>query len=188
MCISKMEREEARREAATEKIQVMAGVRFKPEHLIERLGRKKRFHNLLCRHVSTLYSPCWIFEFRVLLQASKQAGRYAGYYAGVDEINMAPGKIQILPGAEEREVSACTILKTKSDEKQAVNLAWDYNKNWITIKYKNLYAPPALEEYKTHLYYKILYLMEFYNKERDEKKYMVLDSLTGDLEQVTELE
>ena len=34
------------------------------------------------------------------------------------------------------------------------------------------------------MYYKILYVMEFYNKERGEKKYMVLDSLTGDLEKI----
>ena len=166
------------------KINVMTGIRFKPEHLIERLGRKKRYANLCCRHVSTVYSPCWIFEFRVLLQASKHTSRYAGYYAGVDEVNMIPGKIQLLPGAEEMEVPEYTVQKNKGDEKQAVGMAWNYNKNWITIKYKNLYAPPVLEEYRTHLYYKILYVMEFYNKERGEKKYMVLDSLTGDLEKI----
>ena len=48
--------------------------------------------------------------------------------------------------------------------------------------------PPVLEEYKAHLYYKILYLMEFYNQECKETKYMVLDSLTGDLEKVMESE
>ena len=171
-----------------ERIHVMTGVRYKPEHLIERLSRKKKFHCLSCRFVSALYSPCWIFEFRVLLQASKNTSRYAGYYAGVDELNMAPGKIQILPGAEERVVPACSVLKSKSNEKEAAGMAWDYNKNWITIKYKNLYAPPVLEEYKAHLYYKILYLMEFYNQECKETKYMVLDSLTGDLEKVMESE
>ena len=171
-----------------EKINVMTGVRFKPEHLIERIGRKKKFHHLLCRHVSTIYSPCWIFEFRVLLQAAKNASRYAGYYAGVDEINMTPGKIQILPGTELREVPSCTVLERKSDEKKAADMAWNYNKSWITIKYKNLYAPPVLEEYRTHLYYKILYLMEFYNQDCGERKYMVLDSLTGDLENILETE
>ena len=97
-----------------ERIHVMTGVRFKPEHLIERLSRKKKFHCLSCRYVSALYSPCWIFEFRVLLQASKNTSRYAGYYAGVDELNMAPGKIQILPGAEERVVLPVRYLKAKA--------------------------------------------------------------------------
>lgn len=32
--------------------------------------------------------------------------------------------------------------------------------------------------------YKPLYLFEFYNTELDEKKYKVLDSLTGDLEDI----
>lgn len=165
-------------------IKVMTGTRYRPEHLVERMSKKKKFHHLLCRHASTIYSPCWIFEFRVRLEASKHTSRYAGYYAGVDEINMAPGKIQLLPGTEDMEVPEHTILKQKIDETQAVNMAWEYNKNWITIKYKNLYAPPHLEEYRTHLYYKILYVMEFYNCELDEKKYMVLDSLTGDLEHI----
>lgn len=167
-----------------EQIKVMTGTRYQPEHLIERLNKKKKYGHILCRHASTIYSPCWIFEFRVRLEASRHASRYAGYYAGVDEINMAPGKIQILPGAEVVEVPGYAILKQKLDEAQAVKMAWEYNKNWITIKYKNLYAPPHLEEYRTHLYYKILYVIEFYNREIGERKHMVLDSLTGDLDHI----
>lgn len=167
-----------------EQIMVMTGIRYKPEQLIGSFQKKKKYAHLTLRHVSTLYSPCWIFELRICLRASKNASRYAGYYAGVDEINMAPGKIQLLPGAEKQEVSEYSILKRKCEEKQAVSLAWEYNKKWITIKFKNLYAPPVLEEYRTHLYYKILYMIEFYNAERDDMKYMVLDSLTGDLENI----
>ena len=36
----------------------------------------------------------------------------------------------------------------------------------------------------TERMYKPLYLFEFYNTELDEKKYKVLDSLTGDLEDI----
>lgn len=170
------------------KIEVMKGVRFQPEHLIGRLGKKKKYKHLVCRHVSTIYSPCWIFEFRVLLRASKHTSRYAGYYAGVDEINMAPGKIQLMPSAQTETVPDHAVLANKSTEEYAVRLAWEYNRSWITIKYKNLYAPPVLEQYKTHLYYKPMYVMEFYNQAVHEKKYMVLDSLTGDLEHITTTE
>lgn len=165
-------------------ISVITGVRFKPEQLIERLNKKKKYSYLSLRQAAVLYSPCWVFEFRVELKASKHASRYAGYYAGVDEVSMAPGKILLLPKAEAREVSDCQILKNKATEEEAVRLAWEYNKKWITIKYKSLYAPPVLEQYKLHFYHKILYVIEFYNRELADKKYMVLDSLTGDLDRL----
>lgn len=167
-----------------EQIAVITGIRYKPEQVIKRLEKKKTCSYISVRQASVLYSPCWVFEFRVKLQASRHTSRYAGYYAGLDEMNMAPGKIQILPRTEPLEVPDCQILKNKATEEEAVGLAWEYNKKWITIKYKSLYAPPVLEEYKLHFCYKILYVMEFYNRKLEEKKYMVLDSLTGDLERI----
>ena len=152
-----------------ERIQVMTGVRYKPEHLIETVSKKKKNRHLVLKYVCAIYRPCWIFEFRVLLRASGNTSRYAGYYAGMEEINMTPGKIQILPGAEEREVQDYAVLAKKCNEKAAVDIAWEYNKNWIAIKFKNLYVPPILEQYRTHLYYKILYVIEFYNQNRNEK-------------------
>ena len=49
-------------------------------------------------------------------------------------------------------------------------------------KFKCLYAPPELEDHKTELVYKPMYLMRFYNRDLDEEKYKVMDSLSGDLE------
>ena len=39
-----------------------------------------------------------------------------------------------------------------------------------------------LEDHKTELVYKPMYLMRFYNRDLDEEKYKVMDSLSGDLE------
>ena len=69
-------------------------------------------------------------------------------------------------------------------EQQALKSAWEYNVTGITRKFRNLNAPPVLEDYVTERMYKPLYLFEFYNKDLDEKKYKVLDSLTGDLEDI----
>lgn len=165
-------------------IEVITGVRFRPEQVINSLSKKKKYKHIKCTYVNSIYSPCWVLEFRVLLQASPNTTRYAGYYAGIDELNLTPGKIQMLPSAENMNVDDFTILENKVDEKTAVDMAWEYNKNWIIIKFKNLYAPPVLEQYKLHLYYKVLYVIEFCNLELGEKKHLALDSLTGDLEPI----
>lgn len=165
-------------------IEVMTGIIYHPEQFINRIKKRTKFEYLSCRMVREVYSPCWLFEFRVRLPVSKNADRYAGYYAGVDEINLVPGKLKMIPKAVSKQVEECSVLDDKLEEKRALDMAWSYNRKWINIKYRNLYKPSVLEDYKTHRYYKILYLMEFYNKDRQEKKYMTLDSLTGDLQRV----
>ena len=75
-------------------------------------------------------------------------------------------------------------MQDKLSEEEALQKSWEYNKTGIFRKFRNLNAPPVLEEYVTERMYKPLYLFEFYNTELDEKKYKVLDSLTGDLEDI----
>ncbi len=165
-------------------IEVLKGVRYKPEMFLKRMEKSRRLKNIECRHISTLYSLCWVFQFRIGLQASKRTRRYAGYYAGFDESVMAPGKIVMLPTAEMQEVDECFVLEDKLTEQEALERAWEYNKKGILRKFRNLYAPPELEEYVADRYYKPMYVFEFHNLELDEKKYRVLDSLTGDLEEI----
>lgn len=165
-------------------IEVLKGVRYRPEMLIKRMSRSKNMENIQCRHVSTLYSLCWVFQFRIGLQASKRTRRYAGYYAGFDESVMSPGKIAMLPTAELQQVEDCCVIEDKLSEEEALARAWEYNKRGILRKFRNLYAPPELEEYVADRYYKPMYVFEFHNLELDERKYMTLDSLTGDLEEI----
>lgn len=166
------------------RIEVLKGVRYQPEMFLKRMEKSKNLKGISCRHISTLYSLCWVFQLRIGLQASKNTRRYAGYYAGFDESVMAPGKIAMLPTAEVQEVEDCFVLEDKLTEGEALRQAWEYNKKGIFRKFRNLYAPPELEEYVADRYYKPMYVFEFHNLELDEKKYRVLDSLTGDLEEI----
>ena len=165
-------------------IKVIKGLRYTPEMFLKRMEKSKNLKNISVRQVNTLYSLCWVFQFRIALQATKKTTRYAGYYAGFDEIAMSPGKIAMLPSWEEAEVDDACILKDKVTEQQALKSAWEYNVTGITRKFRNLNAPPVLEDYVAERLYKPLYLFEFYNNDLDEKKYKVLDSLTGDLEDI----
>jgi len=165
-------------------IEVLRGVRYKPEMFLKRMSKSRHMKNIECRHISTLYSLCWIFQFRVGLQASKKTRRYAGYYAGFDESVMSPGKLAMLPTAEMPDVDDCAVLADKLTEDEALHRTWEYNKRGIFRKFRNLYAPPELEEYVADRYYKPMYVFEFFNTELEEKKYRVLDSLTGDLEEI----
>lgn len=165
-------------------IEVLKGVRYKPEMFVKRMSKSKNLKNITCRHISTLYSLCWVFQLRIGLQASKKTKRYAGYYAGFDESVMSPGKLAMLPAAEKQEIEDHCILEDKLTEEEALKQVWKYNKNGIFRKFRNLYAPPELEEYVVDRYYKPMYVFEFHNLELDEKKYRVLDSLTGDLEEI----
>ena len=76
------------------------------------------------------------------------------------------------------------VLRDKLTEEDALQRAWDYNREFILKKFRNLYAVPELEDHVTERFYKPVYLIEFYNPELDEKKYKVLDSLTGDLDDI----
>ena len=166
-------------------IQVLKGLRYTPEMFLKRMEKSKKLPNITVKHVNTLYSLCWIFQFRVALQATKKTVRYAGYYAGFDEVAMSPGKLALLPSSEPQEVDENCILADKLTEEQALKSAWDCNKTAIIRKYRALSAPPVLADYVTERMYKPLYLFEFHNTELNEKKYKALDSLTGDLEDIS---
>lgn len=167
-------------------IKVLNGVRYTPEMFLQRMEKSKKLQKqqIECRYVNTIYSLCWVFQFRIRLQASKNTARYAGYYAGFDESVFSPGKIAMLPGGVEQEVPDVCVLPDKLTEEAALEEAWNYNKRGIIRKFRNLYAPPELEDHVTERFYKPLYVIEFYNKALDEKKYKLLDSLTGDLDDI----
>lgn len=165
-------------------IQILQGVRYSPEMFLKRMEKSKKLKNITCRHINTVYSLCWIFQLRIGLQASKRTRRYAGYYAGFDESVMSPGKLAKLPSAKTEEVDDFCILADRLTEEEALRQTWEYNKRGIFRKFRTLYAPPELEDYVAERYYKPMYVIEFYNEELKEKKYRVLDSLTGDLEEI----
>ena len=82
------------------KIDVLRGLRYSPEMFLKRMEKSKKLDGITIRHVNTLYSLCWVFQFLVALKATRKTTRYAGYYAGFDEIAMSPGKLAMLPSAE----------------------------------------------------------------------------------------
>ncbi len=166
------------------KIQVLNGVRYTPDMLIRRLNKSRKITGIEYRCVNTLYSLCWVFQFRIGLQVTKKTRRYAGYYAGFDESVLSPGKLSHLPSGRETDVETDCVLRDKLTEEEALQRAWDYNREFILKKFRNLYAVPELEDHVTERFYKPVYLIEFYNLELDEKKYKVLDSLTGDLDDI----
>ncbi|MCI9671333.1 MAG: hypothetical protein HFF49_07220 [Lawsonibacter sp.] len=165
-------------------IHVITGVRFKPEHFLERMAKSKKLSHLEISHVNTIYSLCWVFQFRVALPVTKRTTRYAGYYGGFEESSMVPGKLRFLPAFQELEVEDSQILAEKLTEEEALCKTWEYNKMDIIRKFRSLNAPPQRESYQTERLYKPLYVMRFYNKDVQETKYKVLDSLTGDLEDI----
>lgn len=167
-----------------ESISVLTGVRFQPEHFLAHMKKSKKLSYIDFSYVDTLYSPCWVFQLRVALPVTKKVKRYAGYYAGFEESTMTPGKLTRLPGSHTVEVDESRILPTKLTEEQALAQAWDYNKLWVIRKFKSLNAPPELEDHKAECVYKPMYLMRFYNRELGETKYKVMDSLSGDLEDI----
>lgn len=165
-------------------IHVITGVRFKPEHFLERMAKSKKLSHLEISHVNTIYSLCWVFQFRVALPVTKRTTRYAGYYGGFEESSMVPGKLRFLPAFQELEVEDSQILAEKLTEEEALRKTWEYNKMDIIRKFRSLNAPLQRESYQTERLYKPLYVMRFYNKDVQETKYKVLDSLTGDLEDI----
>lgn len=164
-------------------IMVLSGLRFTPEQFLAKMekSRKLKKQGVICRYVTTAYGLCWIFQFRVKLQATQNTSRYIGYYAGFDETVMSPGKLALIPGAKPEKVNSKLILADRLTEAEALERAWDYNRQGIIRKYRILQNPPILEDHVTDRYYKPLYMMEFYNSNSDERKYQMLDSLTGDL-------
>ena len=162
-------------------IDVLTGIRYTPDMMIRYLDKRKKLEHLTYRHVNTVYSLCWVFQFRIALQATKNTVRYGGYYAGFDESVMSPGKLAFLPSAKPQEVEEISILPDRLTEEEALRRAWEYNRPAISRKFKALFAPPRLEDHVAERFYKPMYIIEFYNAELDEKKYRLLDSLTGDL-------
>lgn len=166
-------------------INIIRGIRYTPEMFLKRMAKSRRLENIEVNHVNTLYSLCWIFQLRIAIRVTRRTTRYAGYYAGFDEIAMTPGKLAMLPSCELSDVPDECILRDKLTEQQALERAWEYNKTGIQRKFRIISAPPVLEEHMTERMYKPLYLFEFHNTELNEKKYKVLDSLTGDLEDIS---
>lgn len=166
-------------------INIIRGIRYTPEMFLKRMAKSRRLENIEVNHVNTLYSLCWIFQLRIAIRVTRRTTRYAGYYAGFDEIAMTPGKLAMLPSCELSDVPDECILRDKLTERQALERAWEYNKTGIQRKFRIISAPPVLEEHMTERMYKPLYLFEFHNTELNEKKYKVLDSLTGDLEDIS---
>lgn len=167
-----------------ESIQVLTGIRFRPEHFLNRMSKSKKLSHIDFSQVGTLYSPCWVFQLRVALPVNRRITRYAGYYAGFEESTMTPGKLSVLPGSHLEEVDPSQILPHKLTEQQALDMVWEYNRVGIIRKFKSLNNPPVLEDCKTECLYKPMYVMRFYNRDLQEEKYKVLDSLSGDLEDI----
>ena len=165
-------------------IKVITGVRFKPEHFLNHMAKAKKLSYIEFSHVNTAYSLCWVFQFRVAFPVSKKTTRYLVYYGGFEESVMAPGMLRTLPASQEMEVEDSQVLADKLTEEQAKDLCWKYNKMGIIRKYKSLHAPPELESYVVERVYKPMYVMRFFNKDLKETKYKVLDSLSGDLEDI----
>ena len=166
-------------------IEVLTGLRFQPEQFLQKIEKSKRLRKqgITCQFITVIYGLCWILQFRIRIQATKKTSRYIGYYAGFDETVMSPGKLALLPGSERKSVDRRLILADKLTEKEAVKRAWEYNKQGIIRTYRILQNPPELVDYVADRCYKPLYLMEFHNSQLDEKKYRLLDSLTGDLQE-----
>ena len=89
-----------------------------------------------------------------------------------------------LPETEEIKVMEKNVLSDKITEARAEELAWEYSKRWVIRKNRILHKVP--EKTQTHSYkvYKPLYLFEFYKKEEERTFYKIMDSLTGDLENI----
>lgn len=167
-----------------ESINVITGIRYRPEAFLNHMKKSKKFSHIEFSCAGTVYSPCWVFQLRVALPVNRRITRYAGYYAGFEESTMTPGKLAVLPGYHEEAVDESHILPNRITEQQARDQVWDYNKLGIIRKFKSLNAPPVLEDYKAECLYKPMYLIRFYHKELQEEKFKVLDSLSGDLEDI----
>lgn len=175
---------EPRQAQCMTEINILKGLRYSPEMFLNRMARSKKLQGITCRHINTVYSLCWVFQFRIAIPVSRKTTRYAGYYAGFDESVLSPGKLSHLPAGELNSVEDVCVLADKLTEGEALQKAWEYNRTAILRKYKSLYAAPVLEDHVTERFYKPLYIFEFYNSAVDEKKYKVLDSLTGDLDDI----
>ena len=67
------------------KIDVLRGLRYSPEMFLKRMKKSRKLDGITVRYVNTLYSLCWVFQFRVALKATRKTTRYEGYYAGFDD-------------------------------------------------------------------------------------------------------
>jgi hypothetical protein len=165
------------------KIDVILGLKYKPEYLPEKISSKRNIKHIECRYINVLYSPCWLFPFKVYFELAGNR-KYASYLGGVDELTLSPGTVTMFPETTELEVEEVNMLPVKLTEDKAREIAWDYSKRWIIRKNRILHKVPILECSKSYKIFKPLYLFKFQNKLKDQIFYKAFDSLTGDLEDV----
>ena len=165
-------------------INVLKGVKYVPETLVNKISSSNKHRLIDCRYIDVLYSPCWIFAFGAVIRFSQAKQKFVGYLGGVDELTLSPGTVTALPETEEIKVMEKNVLSDKITEARAEELAWEYSKRWVIRKNRILHKVP--EKTQTHSYkvYKPLYLFEFYKKEEERTFYKIMDSLTGDLENI----
>lgn len=161
-------------------IQVIQGTAVSAEKFIEYLKKK----NITCKYVTTLYSPCWIISFKIALPRILFGPRIVWYLAGVDELHLTPGKVARVPLTETVEVEPISILEQKIKEEEACQMAWDESKRWIIKRFRAINQRPSLLKKNILICYKPLYLLRIDTPQSNGGIYKVLDSLTGDLENI----
>jgi len=164
-------------------IDVLLGLKYKPEYLAEKISSKRNIEHIECRYINVLYSLCWLFPFKVYFELAGNR-KYASYLGGVDELTLSPGTVTMFPETTELEVEEVNVLPVKLTEDNAREIAWEYSKKWIIRKNRIHHKIPILEDSKSYKIFKPLYLYKFKNKIKNQFFYKTMDSLTGDLEDV----
>lgn len=165
-------------------INVIRGIKYKPDMLIRKVSSTEKYKSISCRYVDVLYSPCWIFAFGALFRLHGDKRKYVGYLSGVDELSLSPGTVANMPQTEKVEADDKNILCDKLLKEEAEDRAWEYSKKWIIRKNRVLFCTPERTETHCFKVYKVLYLFEFHNRDTDCTFYKAMDSLTGDLENI----
>jgi len=166
-----------------ENIDVITGVKIKPDSLISKVSKKKK-KDVHCRYIKTLYSRCWIFNFGIQINSSKNNGRLVYYLSGFDELNELAGIVECLPETDRIAVFPSDLIDKDLNNKKIKELSWEANKSWIIKKYRALYKAPELKSVETSIVYKAIYIYEISNSKTGEIIYKSIDSLNGNLQDV----
>ena len=165
-----------------ENINAISNGKIKYEQFIKRLNNNQRLKHIECNYISTLYSPCWIFKFEIGFKLPGVKTAHTGCLSGVDELNLTPGLIDPMPQIKVLKVDKYQIIPYKLTTESAEEIAWNYSKKWVIRKNKILFAVPMRQQTKTLIVHKALYILKFHNRKLDQTLYKVLDSLTGDID------